>query len=722
MNNENKTREQLISEIAELQQKIIDLELAQITQNLSSTIPEPLSPSGMCSAGSHESFASFNHGCQKPDDNSKKYHISELIDIPLLQQLFDSFFELTGIMHAVLDVDTNILSRTGWSDMCLNFHRVCSETESRCKQSDSYISDHLQDGPYIGYRCLNGLIDYATPIVVEGQHLATIYLGQLLNEPPNEDIFRQQAQEYGFDEAAYIEALHKINIVPEHHIKPIMEFYSKLGQVLASMGLERLRRIEAADFALRDREERLRLVLEGSSDAFWDWNIETGQIYRSARWAEMFGYSPEEIEPKIHTWERLLHPDDIHGTTKTLKEHLDGLISKYEVEYRLLTKSGEWKWVLERGRVVARDEQGKPLRAAGTCSDITERKQAEESLRLSEESFSKAFNASPVLMAISTLEEGRYIKANNALCRTLGFNDEEIIGQLSLELGFWCNPVDRNLIKQRLMADQSVQDMEIRFCKNTGEQRLGLFSAERLDVHGESCMLSILMDITELRQMEVEMTRLDRLNLVGEMAASIGHEIRNPMTTVRGYLQILRENKDYVQEVDYFDLMIEELDRANSIITEFLSLAKNKMVDMRPSCLNTIISKSFPLIQAKAMSKDHYIKLELDELPNLPLDEKEIRQLILNLVNNGLESMSSDGCINIKTFIENEKVVLAIQDQGQGIDRGLLEKLGTPFLTTKEQGTGLGLAVCYRIANRHNAKIDIDTSSTGTTIYVRFPL
>ena len=355
--------------------------------------------------------------------------------------------------------------------------------------------------------------------------------------------------------------------------------------------------------------------------------------------------------------------------------------------------------------------------------DITERKRMEEALRLSEECLAKAFDASPIMMGIATLEEERFIKVNHAFCRVTGYSHEETIGRTSLELGFWSDPATRYVVKQRLTANQSLQEMEICFCRKTGEQKVGLFSAERLDVNGEPCILALLSDITELRKMEVEMTRLDRLNVVGEMAASIGHEIRNPMTTVRGYLQLMRENKNYVQEIDYFDLMIEELDRANSIITEFLSLAKNKMVDMIPQNLNSIINKSLPLVQAKAISRDQHIKAELaNHLPDLPLDNKEIRQLILNLVNNGMESMPSGGDVTIKTNIEKGDVVLAVQDQGHGIDSELLDKLGTPFFTTKEQGTGLGLAVCYRIAARHNAEIDIETSSTGTTFYVRFPI
>ena len=168
--------------------------------------------------------------------------------------------------------------------------------------------------------------------------------------------------------------------------------------------------------------------------------------------------------------------------------------------------------------------------------------------------------------------------------------------------------------------------------------------------------------------------------------------------------------------------MIEELDRANSIITEFLSLAKNKMVDMTRQNLNAIISKSLPLIEASALSRNQYIYHELNDLPDLLLDKEEIHQLILNMLKNGLESMSSTGAVTIKTLVENENALLVIEDQGSGIDRAVLDKLGTPFFTTKENGTGLGLAVCYRIAARHNATIDVKTSSKGTAFFIRFPI
>ncbi|MEA4924273.1 MAG: PAS domain S-box protein [Syntrophomonadaceae bacterium] len=389
----------------------------------------------------------------------------------------------------------------------------------------------------------------------------------------------------------------------------------------------------------------------------------------------------------------------------------------YELDLRI--RSGEIRTFCLSGEII--DIDGEP-HLLNSSRDITENKRTLEALRFSEDCFAKAFEASPTLMAITSLDEGRIIKVNSALRRILGYNCENLIGLTSFDIGFWVNIDDRSRIQQHILAGRNIVDMEIRFRKKTGEERLGLFSAEPINVYGEECMLVHLTDITDFRQMELEMTRLDQLNLVGEMAASIGHEIRNPMTTVRGYLQLLQHNQKYHDEIEYFNLMIEELDRANSIISEFLSLAKNKMVEFRPHQLNSVLENSLPLMQASATCQDKNIKLEMEKLPDLLLDKKEIQQLILNLVNNGLEAMPPGGCVNIRTFIENDSVVLAVKDQGSGIERNLLDKLGTPFFTTKDNGTGLGLAICYRIANRHQAKIDIETSSAGTTFYVRFPL
>lgn len=231
-----------------------------------------------------------------------------------------------------------------------------------------------------------------------------------------------------------------------------------------------------------------------------------------------------------------------------------------------------------------------------------------------------------------------------------------------------------------------------------------------------------IRDITSRKELEQIAARADRLNTVGEMAASVAHEIRNPMTTVRGYLQLLVSKAEFSHYRDRFELMIGELDRTNSIIREYLSLAKDKRSDLKRCCLNSIIRSLFPLIQADAVASSIDAIHELREIPELYLDENEIRQLLLNLARNALEAMSVGGILHIRTYQDKGKAVLAVSDQGPGIPEHILHNIGTPFLTTKENGTGLGLPLCYRIAHRHQATIHIETSSNGTTFYVCFNL
>lgn len=231
----------------------------------------------------------------------------------------------------------------------------------------------------------------------------------------------------------------------------------------------------------------------------------------------------------------------------------------------------------------------------------------------------------------------------------------------------------------------------------------------------------VLQDITELETLRNELAHVERLGVVGQMAASITHEVRNPMAVVRGFLQLLREKSP--QSLDhYYHIVMDELDRANSIINDFLSLAQNHASEKEEVHLHHIIKELAPLLLADANMRGQSIEVRLDDnIPSRFVDPKEIKQLILNLARNGMEAMGNKGTLIISTALEEGDVRLSVSDSGQGIPLETQNKLFEPFFTTKSEGTGLGLSLCQGIAERHNAIIRIESEEgVGTTFHVIF--
>jgi PAS domain S-box-containing protein len=350
--------------------------------------------------------------------------------------------------------------------------------------------------------------------------------------------------------------------------------------------------------------------------------------------------------------------------------------------------------------------------------EIEERKQAEKSLLQSEQLFAKTFAASPIPMFILSAVGRRFLDVNNSFAEVFGCSAPEVVFKSAASI-IGCAELNQYL-SQVISAKAGLHNVDITFYTKKEEKRMGLLSVEQAELNGEVCLLCTINDITERVQMLNEMARFDRLNLVGEMAASIAHEVRNPLTTVRGFLQLFQRKEDLAAQRPHIGIMIEELDRANSIVTEFLSLAKNKRIELVSHSLNAIITKLYPLLQADALASGKTIDLQLEEVPNFLLDENEIRQCILNLVRNGLEAVPVKGLVLIRTWAEADAVILAVQDNGAGIPPEVMAKFGTPFLTTKDKGTGLGIPICYRIAERHHAKIEINTGAKGTTFLLKF--
>lgn len=349
------------------------------------------------------------------------------------------------------------------------------------------------------------------------------------------------------------------------------------------------------------------------------------------------------------------------------------------------------------------------------CSvrDVTER----EVMR--EERFRQIFDTTPCIIALRSMRDKRYINVNESFLTVIGKPIEDVIHQTSDLLHYIIDSDDSGkLTSNRNDMWKPARNVRIRYMTHSGELREGIMSSEVMQIHGEPCLLTVVTDISERILLEREMVRLDRLNLTGEMAAGIVHEIRNPMTTIRGFLQLSKSKPSN----EYNDIMIEELDRVHEIVTEFLAVGASAPASHQEKQMNTVIETLFPLIQSKALTGNHEIVLELGECPRFDLNEKELRQLILNLVLNGLDAMRVGGTLTIQTYTDGQQVVLAVKDQGTGIPSEFLDKLGTPFFSTKSNGTGLGLSVCYGIAARHNAVIKVQTGEQGTTFFVRFNL
>ncbi|MDF2500484.1 MAG: sasA 14 [Anaerosporomusa subterranea] len=336
-----------------------------------------------------------------------------------------------------------------------------------------------------------------------------------------------------------------------------------------------------------------------------------------------------------------------------------------------------------------------------------------------------AENSVDIIYRYRLLPEAKFEYVSPAVFPITGYTPEEHYADAKLLFNL-IHPDDSSQFYLFFNNQSSADTFPLSFRLIRKDQRMIWIEQTCVPIYDSDGKIQVLegniRDITSRKHLEQIASRVDRLNTVGEMAASVAHEIRNPMTTVRGYLQLLVNKKEFSHYQDRFALMIQELDRTNTIIREYLCLAKDKRSDLKCCCLNSIVKSLFPLMQADAIASAIDITHDLAEIPELYLDENEIRQLLLNLVRNGLEAMSSGGSLNIRTFMDKNKVVLSVSDQGSGVPEHILNNLGTPFLTTKDNGTGLGLPMCYRIAHRHQADIKVETSVQGTTFFVRFSL
>ncbi|MEW9669547.1 ATP-binding protein [Ammoniphilus sp. 3BR4] len=233
----------------------------------------------------------------------------------------------------------------------------------------------------------------------------------------------------------------------------------------------------------------------------------------------------------------------------------------------------------------------------------------------------------------------------------------------------------------------------------------------------------MIENIKENHRLHVEVQNMEKLRVLGELTSSFAHEIRNPMQVNRGYLQLLNESSIPDKYKSYIEICMDEIDRANDIITDYLTFAKPQADDMRPIEINDEISKITALLHSYALMQNVEIQVVSNRKPLWILgNAQKLKQCLINIIKNGIEAMPDGGRLEISCFSNESEVHIHIKDQGVGMSDQEMKRLGTPFYTLKDKGTGLGLMVSYRIVESFHGKIGVTSEEgRGTTFSISLP-
>ncbi|MFB7034838.1 CheR family methyltransferase [Bacillus altitudinis] len=265
---------------------------------------------------------------------------------------------------------------------------------------------------------------------------------------------------------------------------------------------------------------------------------------------------------------------------------------------------------------------------------------------------------------------------------------------------------------------------ELYFQDLSGRERWERVSLHRIDDPDkmQSTVMRISEDITSQKQSEKMLMKSEMLSAVGQLAAGIAHEIRNPLTSLKGFLQLMIQSKKY--QKDYADVMMSEFNRLESIINEFLVLSRSKSVKFEPVNVNLLLEEVIMVVESQAVLKGVSIQKNLaPSLPHIQGIPNELKQVFLNILKNGIEAMDGvTGVIQVTSLLKNDQMMLIFEDQGKGIPEEEIGKLGEPFYTTKEKGTGLGLMMTIKIIESHGGTIRFESKSfEGTRVIITFP-
>ena len=278
----------------------------------------------------------------------------------------------------------------------------------------------------------------------------------------------------------------------------------------------------------------------------------------------------------------------------------------------------------------------------------------------------------------------------------------------------------------------TITDKEIRFLQTSGEIIPLSISVSPIRDQAGACSgaVIILRDLRKIKQLEDRLRRSEKLAAVGQLAAGLAHEIRNPLSSIRGFTQFLRHAlKERPKEKEYAEIMIKEIDRINRVVTDLLSFANPKDAEIKRIDPKELIEHVIRLIEDDARAKSATIRRDIPSgIKKLPLDAYQMTQALLNLFLNALKFIKPGGTIEIRVSLEDDgtQFVFQMEDDGPGIPKENLPRIFDPFFTTRETGTGLGLAIVHQIVENHQGEIDVESPpsnrSRGCRFLIRIPV
>jgi len=282
-------------------------------------------------------------------------------------------------------------------------------------------------------------------------------------------------------------------------------------------------------------------------------------------------------------------------------------------------------------------------------------------------------------------------------------------------------------IFQTLNHCMSVLDREITYRKKSEEIIPLALSVTPIMDENHTCRgaVIILRDLREIKLLEEKVRRSEKLAAIGKLAAGVAHEIRNPLSSIRGFAQYLRNTlKDKAREQEYAETIVSEVDRINRVVTDLLTFARPMEAQLAPADVTELVESTVRLVQADARSRDIGIQMNLSDLSIIPLDPHQIKQAMLNLLLNSLQAVDSGGRIEVGAELDPSvsRLKLWVEDDGPGIAPDQKEKIFDPFFTTREKGTGLGLAIVHKIVENHNGEINFQSPAAGKSRGCRFTI